>query len=85
MALKTPALVALGQQGMRFDRAYLTCSSCSASRASILTGRYPHSTGAAELHQSLPNAQTILTEPLRKAGYFTAAVGRWLSRSGHEG
>ena len=76
-ALKTPALVELAKQGMRLDRAYLTCGSCSASRASILTGRYPHSTGAAELHQSLPNDQVILTEPLRKAGYFTAAVGRW--------
>jgi arylsulfatase A-like enzyme len=75
--VKTPTLVALAAQGMRFDRAYLTCSSCSAARASILTGRYPHSTGAAELHQALPNEQMILTEPLRKAGYFTAAVGRW--------
>ena len=26
----------------------------------------------------MPNEQTLLTEPLRKAGYFTAAVGRWL-------
>jgi len=75
--VKTPALVALGEQGMRFDHAYLTCSSCSASRASMLTGRYPHATGAAELHQALPNEQMIVTEPLRKAGYFTAAVGRW--------
>jgi arylsulfatase A-like enzyme len=76
-AAKTPVLAALAGQGMRFDRAFLTCSSCSATRASLLTGRYPHSTGAAELHQGVPNEQTIVTELLRKNGYFTAAAGRW--------
>ncbi len=33
-----------------FDNAYLTASSCSPSRTSIISGRYPHNTGAAELH-----------------------------------
>ncbi len=76
-AIRTPNIDALATAGMRFDRAYLTCSSCSPSRCSILTGRYPHSTGAGELHLPLPGDQTMFTKPLMQAGYWTAAVGKW--------
>ena len=75
--VKTPNLDRLARDGMRFDRAFLTTSSCSPSRASILTGRYPHATGAPELHMPLPANQTLLTRPLREAGYYTAAAGKW--------
>lgn len=75
--IKTPNIDQLAREGMRFDRAFLTCSSCSPSRASILTGRYPHATGAAELHQPVPAEQVLLTTPLRERGYFAAAAGKW--------
>lgn len=76
-AVRTPNIDRLAKQGMRFDRALLTCSSCSPSRCSMLTGRYPHNTGAGELHLPLPEDQVLLTTPLRKAGYWTAAIGKW--------
>jgi len=76
-AIRTPNIDRLAAEGMRFDRAYLTCSSCSPSRCSMLTGRYPHSTGAGELHLPLPGEQTMFTKPLQEAGYWTAAVGKW--------
>lgn len=76
-AVRTPNIDALARDGLRFNRAYLTCSSCSPSRCSILTGRYPHNTGAGELHLPLPGTQTMLTKPLKDAGYWTAAVGKW--------
>ncbi len=75
--IKTPNIDKLARGGMRFDRAYLTCSSCSPSRCSMLTGRYPHSTGAGELHLPLPASQTLFTTPLREKGYYTASVGKW--------
>jgi arylsulfatase A-like enzyme len=75
--VRTPNLDRLAREGLRFDRAFLTTSSCSPSRASILTGRYPHATGAPELHQPLPLEQRMLTEALRDAGYYTAAAGKW--------
>ncbi len=75
--IRTPHIDSLAKQGIRFDRAYLTCSSCSPSRCSMLTGRYPHSTGAGELHLPLPGEQTMFTKPLMEAGYWTAAVGKW--------
>ncbi len=75
--IRTPNLDRLARAGLRFDNAFLTCSSCSPSRSSILTGRYPHSTGAQRLHVPLPAEQVMVSEPLRAAGYYTAAAGKW--------
>ncbi|HYW79274.1 MAG TPA: sulfatase-like hydrolase/transferase [Thermoguttaceae bacterium] len=63
--IRTPHIDSLTRDGLRFDRAYLTCSSCSPRRCSILTGRYPHSVGAGELHLPLPADPTRLAAPLR--------------------
>ncbi|MEN8678603.1 MAG: sulfatase-like hydrolase/transferase, partial [Akkermansiaceae bacterium] len=49
-SIKTPNIDALAKSGMKFQHAYLTANSCSPSRASIITGRYPHNTGAEQLH-----------------------------------
>ena len=53
-AVRTPNIDRLAREGMCYDNAFLTCSSCSPSRASLITGRYPHNTGAEELHWPLP-------------------------------
>lgn len=74
--IKTPEIDRLAAGGMRFDQAYLTISSCSPSRCSIITGRYPHNTGAPELHSKLPDDQVRFPELLREAGYYTALSGK---------
>ena len=74
--IKTPRIDALAENGMRFDNAYLAISSCSPSRCSIITGRYPHNHGAPELHSPLPEDQIRFPELLRKAGYHTALSGK---------
>ncbi|MFA6173370.1 MAG: sulfatase [Kiritimatiellales bacterium] len=76
-AVQTPNIDRLAREGMRFDKAWLTCSSCSPSRASILTGRYPHSTGCGELHLPWPEDAVLMSTPLREAGYWAASVGKW--------
>ncbi|QDV37502.1 sulfatase family protein [Tautonia plasticadhaerens] len=75
--IKTPNIDALAREGLRFDRAFLTCSSCSPSRSSLITGRYPHATGAEELHWPLPADQVTFVERLKESGYYTAAAGKW--------
>ena len=62
---------------MRFTNAFVTASSCSPSRASIITGRYPHNTDAEQLHWPLPAEQATFVELLKEAGYWTAAAGKW--------
>ena len=74
--IKTPHIDSLAANGMRFDNAYLTTSSCSPSRCSIITGRYPHNTGAPELHVRLPQQQVRFPELLREAGYYTVLSGK---------
>ena len=73
----TPNIDRLAREGMRFDRAFVTASSCSPSRSSIITGRYPHNTDAEELHWPLPPEQVTFIEKLKASGYWTAAAGKW--------
>jgi N-sulfoglucosamine sulfohydrolase len=75
--VQSPNLARLAKEGMRFDRAFVTASSCSPCRASIITGRYPHQTGAEELHWPVPENQVTFVEELKKAGYWTGAAGKW--------
>ncbi len=74
---QTPVIDSLAQNGITFERAILTTSSCSPSRASIISGRYPHNTGAPELHTPLlPSIKTFAGD-LKSSGYFTGASGKW--------
>src|SRR5210317_176502 len=75
-SIQTPNMDMLAANGMRFDNAYLTTSSCSPTRCSIITGRYPHNTGASELHRKLPDSQTMFPEKLQDAGYYTVLSGK---------
>lgn len=75
--VKTPHLDALAAGGLKLSRAFLTCSSCSPSRASIITSRYPHNTGAGELHQPLPVGQVTVARQLKDEGYYVACAGKW--------
>lgn len=76
-AARTPNIDALADRGIRFDAAYLTASSCSPSRSSIVTGRYPHNNGkAAELHQPISGHLPWFPEVLRQNGYYTALSGK---------
>jgi arylsulfatase A-like enzyme len=74
---RTPNIDKLAAGGMRFTNAFLTASSCSPSRCSIVTGRYPHNNGgASELHRPLPWHLQKFPTLLREAGYYTAISGK---------
>ena len=73
----TPNIDMLAKDGIVFNNAYLTTSSCSPSRNSIITGRYPHNTGAAELHTEPPLEMISLPEILKNNGYYTLQAGKF--------
>ncbi len=75
-AIRTPRLDRLAREGLLFSNAFVTTSSCSPSRSSLFTGKYPHSTGAENLHDPLPVEQTIVPELLKAHGYWTANVAK---------
>ena len=75
--VRTPHLDSLAAAGVRFTRAYAQSPLCSASRQSILTGKYPHATGVNLLFTPFNDATNLtLAEVLAAEGYATALVGK---------
>ncbi|MFK5971703.1 MAG: sulfatase [Flavobacteriaceae bacterium] len=75
--VQTPNIDKLAANGMKFNNAILTASSCSPSRISIMTGRYPHNTGAAELHTEPKVDFESIASRLKENGYYTGQAGKW--------
>ncbi len=83
--IPTPNLDALAAGGVKFSQFYNT-GRCCPTRASLLTGLYPHQAGVGWMtaDQRVPGYRGQLTnhcvtiaEVLRTAGYFTAMTGKW--------
>lgn len=79
--IETPRIDELAKEGIRFTSFYVGSSVCSASRASLLTGRMParhgvHGAFFPELG-SMALAEVTLAEVLKSAGYKTACFGKW--------
>ncbi|MBL9210908.1 MAG: sulfatase [Opitutaceae bacterium] len=76
-AARTPHTDRLARGGIRFTNAYLTASSCSPSRNSFSTGRYPHNNGAgSELHRPVAGHLVRFPALLRTSGYYTVLSGK---------
>ena len=89
--IPTPNLDSLAKNGVRFTQFYNT-GRCCPTRASLLTGLYPHQAGMG--HMTAPRRDpagavlpgytgqlndrcVTMAEVLRPAGYFTAMTGKW--------
>ncbi|MFC9219253.1 sulfatase [Streptomyces hygroscopicus] len=81
--IRTPHLDRLAAQGVRFTDGYAGSSTCSPTRISLYTGRYPGrvEAGLAEPIQGdgpgLEPTHPTLASLLRGAGYTTAMIGKW--------
>ena len=85
--IPTPNLDALAARGVRFTQFYST-PRCSPTRASLMTGLYPHQAGMGHLDNviregssgttgRLNDRSVTIAEVLHDAGYFTAMSGKW--------
>jgi arylsulfatase A-like enzyme len=83
--IPTPNLDALAANGVRFTQFYNT-GRCCPTRASSLTGLYPHQAGVGHMVEDkgapgyaghLNDACVTIAEVLKPAGYFTAFSGKW--------
>lgn len=83
--ISTPTLDALAAGGLRFTRFYNTARCCP-TRASLLTGLYPHQAGVGHMmadrgqdgyRGDLNRNCVTIAEVLKTAGYSTYACGKW--------
>lgn len=83
--IPTPNLDQLAAGGIRFTQFY-NGARCCPTRASLLTGLYPHQAGVGHMvedkgspgYRGRLNQQCVtIAEVLRPAGYFTIMCGKW--------
>ena len=77
-ACQTPNIDAIAAKGVRFTRAYCQGTYCGPSRASFLTGYYPHATGELGYKNPRPRIGDRETWPqfFKNTGYYTARVSK---------
>ena len=80
--VSTPHLDRLASQGTRLTQHYSGSPMCAPARAALLTGKYPHRTGAVSVEECLgldriSLRDRTLADLLRSAGYATGMVGKW--------
>lgn len=75
-AIRTPNLNALADQSFVFDRAYVTQPICTPSRASLLTGLYPHACGCIANNIPLRPETPCIAEMVDPA-YARGYIGKW--------
>ncbi|MEX2234831.1 MAG: sulfatase [Cyclobacteriaceae bacterium] len=75
--VKTPNIDGIAKEGAVFLNAFCAAPSCSPSRASVLTGRYPHELEAgASLWGYLPKKYSNYSAILQQAGYHVGLTGK---------
>jgi arylsulfatase A-like enzyme len=75
--VKTPNLDRLATQGVNFCNAVSVCPVCTPYRASLMTGRFPTSTGMFLNDAYLPSEELCMAEIFKEAGYTTGYIGKW--------
>ncbi len=75
---ETPNIDALAARGTRFTQAYCQATYCGPSRASFLSGYYPHATGVMGYKSPRPQIGERATWPqhFKNSGYYTARVSK---------
>ena len=81
-ASQTPVLDQLVREGICLTQHYSASPVCAPARASLLTGRYPHRTGAIDTLETrgldrIALRERTIADLMRQAGYVTGLVGKW--------
>ncbi len=72
----TPEIDRIAQRGVRFTNAICPYPVCAASRASLMTGLYPHTTGVINNRDRLAWTTRTIAHTFADAGYLTGLIGK---------
>lgn len=82
--IRTPNLDRIADQGTCFERFYTPTAICTPARASLFTGLHPFRHGmfvnperSGGALAEIPEQLTVLSQPLKEAGYQVGHVGKW--------
>ncbi|MCD6050006.1 MAG: betC 1, partial [Verrucomicrobia bacterium] len=75
--LETPNMDFLAKNGVHLKNAFVSTALCSPSRASILTGLYPHKHKIVDNNTPIQPGTIYFSQYLKQAGYQTAFFGKW--------
>ncbi len=75
--VQTPELDKFAASAVNFNNAVSVCPVCTPYRASLLTGRFPTSTGMFLNDVYLPSEELCMAEIYKEANYNTAYLGKW--------
>lgn len=76
---KTPNIDKLASEGVRYTRAYCQYPVCGPSRASFMSGYYPHATttfGYVSGRKNIGGERNTLSQCFKENGYYTARVSK---------
>jgi len=79
--IKTPNIDKIANQGIKFNKAFVTNSLCAPSRAVILTGKFSHLNGVPGNGQVFDGNQQTFPKILQQNGYQTSIIGKWHLKS----
>lgn len=94
--VKSPHINQLASEGLSFTQFYVNSPICSPSRVAFMTGQYPSRWGITSyIHDRRSNAERgmknylslqapTLGKEMKKAGYYTAHIGKWHMGGGRD-
>ncbi|MCC6177564.1 MAG: sulfatase-like hydrolase/transferase [Chloroflexi bacterium] len=74
--IRTPNMDRLAEEGVRCSGFFVSYPFCMPSRATYLTGRYPHAHGCWDNGVVLPSDTVTLADRFAEHGYHTALIGK---------
>ena len=74
--VQTPNIDKLAQRGVLFENSYCQNPTCTPSRASFLTGRYPRTTRCRQNGQKFPNDEKLISKIFADADYVCGLSGK---------
>lgn len=74
---RTPHIDQLAREGLTMQNAFTCSAICAPSRASVMTGLFPHRHGVIDNFTDICEGTPLLSQLMTDAGYYCGYAGKW--------